>query len=199
MIPLLHDEPPKELEEYLKEHPKLEVADFDSIEFSIVKSKVRDKLAGLQESRCVYCEKKGTTFQVEHIKPKGGPNKFPDLCFTYQNYANSCIQNVEKARRTCGQNKGNTLLPIEPTSQNCNEFFSLNTDGEIYPRTDLNRKERHPVRQTVEILGLNKAHLVLERKKKIQNIVTLSKRSAEAAKLFIQQGDFVHILKRLTK
>ncbi|HCG6537995.1 retron system putative HNH endonuclease [Vibrio parahaemolyticus] len=197
MIPLIHDAPPEELGEFLKSNPEIEVKDFDSIEFSNVKSKVKDKLTSLQDGRCVYCEKKGDVFQIEHIKPKGGPNKFPELCFSYSNYANSCIQNVEKAQRTCGQNKGNKVLPIEPTSLDCNEQFSLNTDGEIYPKITLTRRERHPVKQTLDILGLNKAHLILERKKKIKNVLELSKVSTKAAKLFLQQGDFIHILKKL--
>lgn len=197
MIPLVHDEPPIELEEFLRDNPTPKVEDFDSMKFSNVKSKVRDKLGLLQDGRCVYCEKRVKDFQIDHIKPKGGPNRHPDLCFTYKNYANSCIQNVEKARRTCGQNKGNNLLPIEPTSQSCNDFFALNTDGEIYPKTGLTRREKHPVKQTIDILGLNKAHLILERKRKIQNILMLLKTNAKAAKAFRDQGDFIHIMKRL--
>lgn len=118
MIPLLHRESPVELEQYVQHKGQfLSINDFSAQDFQDIKKKVRESLHILQGELCVYCEKKyaAEEMQVEHIKPKSGKNAQPDLCFTYTNYAASCIQNNRKTQ-TCGQKKKDNILFIEPTS-----------------------------------------------------------------------------------
>ena len=201
MIPLKHDLEPTELTIFkTSSNQSRDVKEFDSIEFQPIKDLIRKKLLDLQNNQCVYCER---TFlelrevQVEHIKPKSGRSPYPQLCFTYTNYAGSCIQNIEKIRRTCGQNKGDKILPIEPTNLKCNDFFLLNTEGEIHPLPSLTRRERHPINSTLEILGLNKPHLVLQRKKRIINLIKIIKLDATMADKFIESGNFRFIMRHL--
>ncbi|MFH4743980.1 retron system putative HNH endonuclease [Vibrio diabolicus] len=200
MIVLIHDSQPDELTDFLKANENLHVKDFDSLEFRPVKHIVRQKLYDLQGNLCVYCERSFSDInriQVEHIKPKSGPNKRPDLCFSYENYAASCIQQESKSLQSCGQNKKDKLLPIEPTSQQCNDFYILNTDGEILPIPSSTRPERHIRKSTTDILGLNKAFLVRKRKVKIDNLTKLMKMNPLAAKKFMDSGEFRFILRRM--
>lgn len=200
MIVLTHDLEPEELTDFLSINNNLQVKDFDSLAFRPVKHVVRQKLYDLQGNLCVYCERSFTDIeriQVEHIKPKSGPNKRPDLCFSYENYAASCIQQESKSLQSCGQNKQDKLLPIEPTSQQCNDFYVLNTDGEILPIPTSTRSERHIRKSTTDILGLNKTFLVRKRKVKIDNLTKIMKLSPVAAKKFISSGEFRFILHRM--
>ena len=202
MIPLNHDQEPQELIDFNKYNQIINVANFDSLSFSPIKSLIRKQLYDLQDKQCVYCErtfKNLNEMQVEHIKPKSGKFAHPNLCFTYTNYAASCIQNTGKGTRTCGQNKADKILTIEPTSLNCNDSFVLNTEGEIHPLSNSTKKVRHSINCTPLILGLNKAHLVLLRKKKIKNLMGIIKLKPELARKFMASGDFRFIMLQLTK
>ncbi|WP_102341171.1 retron system putative HNH endonuclease [Vibrio cyclitrophicus] len=200
MIVLKHDSEPVELTNFLAANNNLKVADFDSLSFRPVKRIVRQKLYDLQGNLCVYCERSFTDInkiQVEHIKPKSGPHKHPHLCFSYTNYAASCIQQKNKNLLSCGQKKQDKVLPIEPTSLQCNDNYVLNTDGEILPVPGSTRVEHHKRQSTTEILGLNKAFLVRERKLRLDNLVTIIKLNPNAASRFINAGQFRHILRRM--
>ncbi|ELB2743451.1 TIGR02646 family protein [Vibrio parahaemolyticus] len=200
MIPLRHGAQPEELKEFLRENTEIQVQDFDSAKFQPIKVKIKETLLQLQNNQCVYCERTFSdinSMQVEHIKPKSGKNAHPDLCFTYTNYAASCIQNTEKSKRTCGQNKSDKIIEIEPTSPDCNQMFMLNTEGEIHPISNITKRQKHTVRSTVGTLGLNKPHLTLLRKKRIKNLISIIGLNPKAAKDYICSGDFPHILFKL--
>lgn len=198
MIPLSHNNTPTELENYVKlKGQSLTIQDFSAHDFQGVKKIVRDRLHTLQGELCVYCEKKYSVdeMQVEHIKPKSGRNAQPNLCFTYSNYAVSCIQENRKTQ-TCGQKKKDNILFIEPTSPSCNSHFSLDTDGFINPRGFKNRKEKHSIQTTIDMLGLNKPHLQLER---LIYILKATKHNRhELTNKFIKSGNFKYILRELT-
>ena len=83
-------------------NPTASVADFDSLAFRPVKDVVKADLSQDQGGLCAYCESKllPTEGQVDHIKPKAGTNGHPNLCFSYTNYAHSCINH-----KSCGQKK----------------------------------------------------------------------------------------------
>lgn len=179
------------LTQFVATHPAITVADFDSQAFQQVKVSVKSDLNEDQGGLCVYCESElaATSGQVEHIKPKGGANAFPTLCFTYTNYAHSCIN-----PKTCGQKKKNGLLPIEP-GPGCNDRWSLSTDGTIEPIAGLTRVQRHAVVQTRDMLGLNKdSNLVDERQRWLNSALTVLRETPNDIQQFLQDGPYRHIL-----
>lgn len=166
-------------------------ADFDSQAFQPIKQAVKADLNHDQGGLCVYCEKPLPTNagQVEHIKPKGGPNAHPHLCFDYSNYAHSCIN-----QKTCGQKKGDGLLPIEP-GPNCNAEWSLSTDGTIEPIAGLTRQRKHAVIQTRDMLGLNKdSDLVEERRRWLMNAIKVLQQAPNDLQDFLQTAPYRYML-----
>lgn len=202
MIPIVHDLEPREFTLFRQSKQILNVPDFDSLEFLPIKLIIKEQLLQLQGGKCIYCERTFidlSCFQVEHIKPKSGNNAHANLCFDYNNYAASCIQEESKRTRTCGQNKKDNLLYVEPTNPQCNDYYTLNTEGEINPLSTGTRRERHNLKATLDILGLNKAHLVRLRKKRIDALIQLMKINPSLAIKFIESGNFHFILKRLVQ
>lgn len=192
MVELQHRAPPPSvLTQFITANPAATAKDFDNFIFRPIKDAVKADLNTDQGGLCVYCECKlgPTEGQVEHIKPKGGPNAHPHLCFTYTNYAQSCIN-----PKTCGQQKKNGLLPIEP-GPGCNTLWGLSTNGEIEPIAGLSRKQQHPVRQTRDMLGLNKdANLVDERQRWFKSMLTILQQAPNDIQLFLQHAPYRHIL-----
>jgi uncharacterized protein (TIGR02646 family) len=179
--------PTPELTQYLTAHPAATVADFDSKPFGPVKRLVKADLHQDQGGICVYCEQllEADEGQVEHIKPKAGANAHPHLCFDYNNYAQSCINS-----KTCGQRKGNGLLPIEP-GPGCNDQWAIIINGLIEPLTTLTRQQCHRVVQTRDMLGLNKdSNLVNERKKWFTQAIEVLKVSPDDIDQFLQSAPF---------
>lgn len=181
---------PLELHSFLQAHPRAGVADFDSWKFQPAKRAVKAALSADQEGLCVYCERRlaADDGQLEHIKPKGGPNAHPLLCFTYTNFAHSCIND-----HTCGQKKQNGLLPIEP-GPNCNADWTLSTDGAIEPTGNQTRARKHAVRQTRDMLGLNNAALMLERRRFLDTFVRVLRETPNDSHQFLDLVPFRYIL-----
>ncbi len=191
MVELQHGPEPLELAQFRISHPQADAKDFNAEPFAPAKHAVRISLHRDQGGLCVYCEcpLEPTGGQVEHIKPKGGKNAHPHLSFVYQNYAYSCINN-----KTCGQNKGETLLPIEP-GPGCNADWILSTDGTIEPVLGLVKQRKHEVTQTFGILGLNKdAALVDERKRWFQQALQIATQFPADLSAFLQTAPYRHIL-----
>lgn len=192
MVELQHRAvPTPALTAFVAAHPAAPVADFDSLAFRPVKDQVKADLNADQGGLCVYCEcaLEPTKGQVEHLKPKAGGNAHPHLCYIYTNYAHSCINN-----KTCGQKKGNGLLPIEP-GLGCNAEWTLSTTGSIEPRLGLTRTRAHQVRQTRDMLGLNKdAGLVADRERWLKQALTVLQQSPADLSTYLQQIPFRHIL-----
>lgn len=172
-------------------NPTASVADFDSLRFRPVKDAVKADLNQDQGGLCAYCESKlpPTVGQVDHIKPKAGTNGQPSLCFSYTNYAHSCINN-----KTCGQKKKSGLLPIEP-GPGCNARWSLSTDGTIEPIPGLTRSQAHNVRQTRDMLGLNAdANLVDERQRWFAKTIAVLQQTPSDIQQFLQTAPYRHML-----
>ena len=189
MIELQHRAiPTPALTQYLNDNPAAIVADFDGQLFAPVKRLVKADLHQDQGGLCVYCEQqlKADEGQVEHIKPKAGANAHPHLCFDYHNYAHSCINN-----QTCGQSKGNGLLPIEP-GPGCNQQWAIaGSNGRIEPLPTLTKRQRHPVVQTRDMLGLNKdPNLVNERKKWFAQAIAMLQTAPDDIDQFLQSAPF---------
>jgi uncharacterized protein (TIGR02646 family) len=172
-------------------HPAAAVADFSSPEFHPVKQAVKADLNADQAGLCVYCEKPltPTEGQVEHIKPKAGANAHPHLCFSYTNYAHSCIN-----PKTCGQSKRERLLPIEP-GPGCNAQFALSTDGTIEPIAGLTKAQQHTVRQTCDMLGLNAdANLVDERQRWLAHAIAVLQQAPNDIQDFLHAAPYRYML-----
>jgi len=182
-VPALHS--------YIAKYPHASVPDWESLTFQPVKRLVKRALNEDQKGLCVYCERKldSSDGQIDHIKPKSGPNAHPELCFTYTNHAQSCINN-----KTCGQKKKHGLLPIEPGS-GCNRQWTLSTDGTNEPVAGLTRREKHDVRQTRDMLGLNSdASLVDNRQRWLKSALEVLKASPSDVTVFLQNSPFRYIL-----
>jgi uncharacterized protein (TIGR02646 family) len=192
MVELQHRAvPTPALTAFTAANPGATAADFDSLAFKPVKNAVKADLNQDQGGLCAYCESPllPTAGQVDHVKPKAGPNGHPHLCFTYTNYAHSCINN-----KTCGQKKNHGLLPIEP-GPGCNARWSLSTDGTIEPIADLTRAQRHTVCQTRDMLGLNAdSNLVDERKRWLANAIAVLQQAPADLHAFLQAAPYRFML-----
>lgn len=192
MVELQHRAMPTlALTRFVDANPALGVKDFDSKVFQPVKQAVKADLNEDQGGLCAYCEKPlaAAEGQIDHINPKAGANGRPDLCFTYRNYAHSCIN-----PKTCGQKKSNGLLPIEP-GPGCNAGWSLSTDGTIEPLPGLTRQRRHVVTQTRDMLGLNKdSNLVDERTRWLASAIRILQQAPADFPEFLQHAPYRHIL-----
>jgi uncharacterized protein (TIGR02646 family) len=176
---------------FVAAHSDATVSDFDSPAFQPVKHRVKADLNADQGGLCVYCESPlaADQGQVEHIKPKAGANAHPHLCFSYTNYAHSCIH-----PKTCGQKKRNGLLPIEP-GPGCNTDWWLATNGMIEPIAGLPRARQHQVRQTRDMLGLNQdANLVHERQRWLKQAMTVLQQAPADIDVYLQQVPFRYVL-----
>lgn len=191
MVELQHRAiPTPALTQFVIANPNTTIKDFDGWAFRSVKGMVKADLNADQGGLCVYCECElaADAGQVEHIKPKAGPNAHPHLCFSYTNYAHSCINS-----KTCGQKKKNGLLPIEP-GPGCNAQWILSTAGTIEPITGLKRAQHHSVTQTRDMLGLQDPNLVDERQRWLKNALTVLKQAPNDIPQFLQQAPYRHIL-----
>lgn len=192
MVELQHRsiEPP-ELIAFRAEYPEATPNDFDSPAFRVTKASCKTALHQDQGGLCAYCEKFLTQSdgQIDHIKPKSGNNAYPHLCFTYSNYAHSCIN-----PNTCGQKKKNGLLPIEP-GPGCNREWTLSGSGTVVPLLAITKARRHAVRQTCDMLGLNTdTNLADERKKWLDQVVDVMQKAPHDIQLFLQKAPFRHLL-----
>jgi len=182
---------PPALSQFVANEAGLRVEDFDSKAFQPVKLAVKADLNQDQGGLCAYCEKPllPSEGQVDHIKPKGGTNAYPHLCFSYTNYAHSCIN-----PKTCGQKKKNGLLPIEP-GLGCNAEWALSTDGTIEPLPELTRQRRHAVVQTRDMLGLNNdSNLVDERRRWLKNALSVLRQAPNDLADFLDTAPYKFIL-----
>ncbi|CAI8831311.1 hypothetical protein D3C76_860840 [compost metagenome] len=194
MIELVHNPvTPQALLDFVAAHPHAGPNDFDSETFRPVKKLVKTSLHHDQGGLCAYCETplEANAGQIDHIKPKGGAEAHPQLTFSYTNYAHGCIRS-----KGCGQRKGDRLLPIEP-APGCNERFSLSLDGSLEAMPMLSRGEKHVVRQTRDMLGLQNPALVREREKWIKVLISLVKEKPLIVNDFLKEAPFRHILLRL--
>lgn len=192
MIELVHDIEPTELSKFRADNPTATPKDFNSAPFHPIKLLVKRQLNRLQGGMCVYCEKDllEDSGQVEHIKPKSGPRASPSLAFVYTNYAHSCIN-----ENTCGQKKKAGVLPIEP-GPGCNDLMILNTDGTLEPLESITRKQKHDVKQTRDMLGLQHPDLVRDRESWIKQIRKLISIDPTLISPFLVDKPFRYILRR---
>ncbi|CAN7209026.1 TIGR02646 family protein [Pseudorhodoferax sp. LjRoot39] len=192
MVELQHSQPdPVLLTQFRLQNPAATTAEWSSQDFAPAKRAIRSALHIDQGGLCAYCEKplSDDEGQIDHIKPKSGPQAHPQLCFSYRNHAHGCIH-----PKTCGQKKKDGLLPIEP-GPGCNALWTLSTDGTVEPIAGLTRSQRHAVTQTRGMLGLNAdANLVDERKRWFSSALMVLRHTPDDLAIFLQTAPYRHIL-----
>jgi len=183
---------PAELAQFRAIHPS--PADFNAEAFQSIKWSIKSQLNQDQGGLCAYCESylAHNSGQIDHVKPKGGRRGFPELSFVYTNFVHSCCHNPKH----CGQQKKDGILPIEP-GHGCNDLFALGSlDGMISPLVSANKRQRHDVRQTIGMLGLNHSTLQLERKRWVKSAREVLTKYPEDFSEFIKDKPFRFILRR---
>lgn len=190
MIELVHGQEPIELTQFNQQNPSNLPADFNNLPFAPVKAPIKKALHRDQSGLCAYCEQilKADEGQIDHIKPKVTQ---PHLTFAYTNFAHSCINH-----RTCGQKKKSGVLPIEP-APNCNDSWVLLKNGSIEPKANLTRKEKHPVIQTRDMLGLNIPELKRDREKWFSQVIHIAREMPQELDDFLTRIPYRHILKTI--
>jgi uncharacterized protein (TIGR02646 family) len=186
---------PPELTAFCAANPMAGPDDFNSLAFQSSKRAVKNALNADQHGLCAYCESslQSNSGQIDHVKPKGGPNAHPHLTFRYDNYVHSCCHQPKH----CGQRKGDRILYVEPGPTGCNDKFTLSTTGVIDARTDLSRNERHMIRATRDQLGLNCPSLRSERERWVQASLSVLVTPDADFNAFIANIPFRFILRRL--
>lgn len=193
MVELQHGPEPAELTAFRKTHPTASVKLFEDGAFQPAKLAAKAALNALQGGLCVYCEQPLTPTggQLEHIKPKGGPHARGDLCFSFENFAQSCNK---LGSATCGPKKADHALPIEPRL-GCNAFWRLSTSGTLEPIPGLPPDQLQAVNDTVDILGLNAdADLEADRAKVLVNLLEILDQAPDDVDMFLRQQPYRYIL-----
>ncbi len=130
---------------------------------------VLSELTALYNGKCAYCETKTTDLQIDHYRPK---DKYPWLANEWSNLLPVCedCNNAKRNkfpidnRKVEPENKNAEILIkeepiiINPEIDTAENHFYFNKGGLIYGHTNRGRK-------TVDILDLNRASLIKERKK----------------------------------
>lgn len=167
-------------------------ADFNTPEFSPVKTSVKQKLNEDQGGLCAYCESElsPTAGHIDHVKSQSARR---DLVFVYDNHVHSCTH-----LNHCGQAKRAKKIYIEPGPIGCNDCYTLSTNGLIGLVLGLTGDKRREAVKTLNRLGLSDSALRLEREKWIKSSLALFETSAADFEAFIADKPFRFILRRLT-
>lgn len=194
MVELSRHEPiPASLADYNRNCPCAGPQEFKANRHPVpqVKADIKAAMNRDQGGLCVYCERTlaPTEGEVEHVLPK---SRHPNKTFDFSNLAHACGR-----MQVCGNKKADKELPIVP-APGCNDDFFLGTGGNLEPRVGLSRQRRHEVCSTRDMVGLNEAQLVNDRKKWVDAVVAMLKAdSSVALDVVIKDSPFRHILKRL--
>lgn len=149
------------------------------------KRQIQENLLSAQNHICPYCEIELTKheghvgYHIEHISPK---SKIPSKTFDYKNLLLSCFtdkselakNNIDKASLSCGHFKDNNFcegLFIDPSKDQCENFFQYELSGEITPLDNLTRDEKAKALYTINRLNLNSTRLTRERRELILHIL----------------------------
>lgn len=128
-----------------------------------VKQELRTSLLIEQGYVCAYCGSKidETESIIEHIKCR---QNYPELQLEYANLICSCRGGSNKRSSNpqyplhCDAHKGADDIPISPLTENCQELFVYDENGEIHDN------DNHDAKKTIEVLNLNNKILQNRRK-----------------------------------
>ncbi|MDQ1249400.1 MAG: hypothetical protein QG597_3775 [Actinomycetota bacterium] len=136
---------------------------------------VREQLVESQHGYCAYCEVRpsGTRgpnsgWHVDHFRPK---SSFPSLAFSWHNLIASC-----QLSDHCGNFKGDRFDAglIDPSAENPHDFLALGGSADIIARPELCARCTKRVNVTVEMLGLNRARLLIRRRASMKELLALA-------------------------
>ena len=154
------------------------------------KGPLRTALLKEQGYICAYCMQRiknnGKSTKVEHWSPRDKENEKDYLNLLAVCKGNEGIEGQEH----CDTLKKNTPITISPLDKRCEQLVKFNPGGEIYSDNEIIENE------LIEILGLNKQHLVEERRKLLDmlktNIYSAAKNNADNK---IKKADLNNMLK----
>lgn len=148
------------------------------------KAALNDHLRAEQGHICCYCQQRITQYRKdahnEHLIPQQGPHGDPSREVAYSNLYASCsyARGLQPGKTYCGEAKGDRLIPPLIQDPGCASRFAYNVLGEILPacgsyRSYADFTAHKPALaasslealQVIEVLNLNAAYLVEERKK----------------------------------
>ncbi len=131
--------------------------------FPVVRNALKAALLQEQHQVCCYCERDITASHshIEHLVPKSVNDA---LTFDYANLLASCEGESGKGRspETCGHLKDDRALPVHPFVPECGAHFVFGSAGNVTPAPEPSRFV--PARNSISILGLDSARLVLLRR-----------------------------------
>lgn len=174
---LRHPDAPIELEKRQKKPVDNPTKSWENLS-SVTKKKIKQYLLPTQSYLCAYCEtelaqgENELGYHIEHIKPK---SKYPDFTFQFNNLIISCfekgnevdLQHYDFSSLSCGHFIKNTYDPdlfIPPTEENCQNYFFYRLEGKIIPIHSLSEQDKKRALYTIDVLNLNCARLVRQRK-----------------------------------
>ncbi len=140
---------------------------------------LREHLLPITHNKCAYCESVlggGARFEVEHYDTKASQ---PDLSFEWTNLFPTCgLCNGFKG----GKAHNGALL--KPDIDDGELHFWLNTaNGEIQPRTGLDRNGKIRAEATIKLCGLNRGVLCHDRRKQYRSAKRYLDAIAQRSKL----------------
>lgn len=148
------------------------------------KAALNDHLRTEQGHICCYCQQRISQYRRdahnEHLIPQQGPNGDPSQDVAYSNLYASCSYSLglQPGKAYCGEAKADRLIPPLIQDPSCAARFAYNVLGEILPACRsypsyagfIANKPTLPASslealRVIEVLNLNAAYLVEERKK----------------------------------
>lgn len=114
--------------------------------------------------KCIYCETKvlhNSFGDIEHLKPK---KRFSELAYEWTNLGLVCT----RCNNAKSDKYDEAMPPVDPFGEDPNVFFVPHGEW-IWPRLANDRAQ-----ETISLVGLNRAELVLDRRKRLESIRTLA-------------------------
>lgn len=123
----------------------------------------------ISERKCcicgVYIKEYKTSMQIEHIQPQ---SKYPMLIHDWNNLLCVCMEcNRKKGAKDPDMDK--YLNPA--IISNIDDFFQFSFDGNIYPSKKRNPDDQKKSAYMIDLYGLNRPELRLERKNHIKCVL----------------------------
>jgi 5-methylcytosine-specific restriction endonuclease McrA len=125
---------------------------------------VKDAATRDSFAKCIYCESKvlHVSFgDIEHMKPK---KRFPELAYDWQNLGLVCTK-CNNAKR---DRYDDEVPPVNPYAEEPSDFL-LPMGEWVWPRTGSDRGQ-----ETISLLTLNRAELIIERRRRMESIRLLA-------------------------
>ncbi len=126
------------------------------------KDDLRHALLIEQGDICCYCMERIKTrkMKIEHWKPQ---TKCENLQLDYRNLLGACLgrEGQPQHLQHCDTRKGNELITINPTDENCESLVKFSKSGEIYSDNEEINKDLN------DALNLNMRRIVENRKARL--------------------------------